>query len=139
MNNDEIFFVGQKALIEKDGKVLVLTRSGSHILDLPGGKIQVGETDYVEALKREVREETNLEIEAGPPTASWISSFAKEHRNADKKIFMIVYLSKYKSGEVVLSSEHNSFRWIGQSDLKTLSEGGTRVIEVLENYFAKRV
>ncbi|MGB3922146.1 MAG: NUDIX domain-containing protein [Minisyncoccia bacterium] len=138
MNNDEVFFVGQKALIERDGKVLVLTRSGGGLLDLPGGKVQAGETDHIEALKREVREETGLEIEAGGPVASWISSFAKEHRNADKKIFMIVYLARYKSGEVVLSSEHNSFRWVGEKDLRDLPPGGHRITETLKNYFAKR-
>ena len=39
---DALFCVGQKAFIEKDGKVLVLN-DPEEGLDFPGGKIQVGE------------------------------------------------------------------------------------------------
>ena len=42
MKNNALLFVGQKALIEKDGKVLVLICPNGW-LDFPGGKIQDGE------------------------------------------------------------------------------------------------
>ena len=42
MNDDALFCVGQKAFIEKDGKVLILNDPGE-VLDFPGGKIQDGE------------------------------------------------------------------------------------------------
>jgi 8-oxo-dGTP pyrophosphatase MutT (NUDIX family) len=41
--------------------------------------------NLTEALKREVREETGLEIEAGLPIASWASSFPKGHRNEGRR------------------------------------------------------
>lgn len=74
MNDDRLFYVGQKAFIEKDGKILVLNDPAEG-LDFPGGKIQVGEINFTEALKREVGEETNLEIEVGNPFTTWYNKF----------------------------------------------------------------
>lgn len=64
MNEDELFFVGQKAFIRKGDEVLVI-HDPIEGLDFPGGKIQVGEENTFESLKREVREETGLEIQIG--------------------------------------------------------------------------
>ena len=45
MSQDQLFFVGQKAFIVRDGKVLVLFNPEGKI-DFPGGKIQEGEEDF---------------------------------------------------------------------------------------------
>lgn len=50
MIDDAILYVAQKAVIEKDGKILFLI-SPLVGLDLPGGKIQTGETDFINSLK----------------------------------------------------------------------------------------
>ncbi len=51
MENEAIFYVGQKALIEKDSKVLILSDPLFGV-DFPGGKIQEGEEDLILSLKR---------------------------------------------------------------------------------------
>ena len=82
MKNDALFCVGQKAFIEKDGKVLVLFDPVEG-LDFPGGKIQEEEAKDADAsslilsLQREVREETNLEIEVSTLFLSGITNFLK--------------------------------------------------------------
>ena len=67
MAEDRRFYVGQKALIERDGRVLVLFNEGNHF-DLPGGK-SPGRASWTwsKPCNREVREETSLEIAAGSP------------------------------------------------------------------------
>ena len=55
-----------KALIERDGKLLVLKTEASDKVYyvLPGGKIEYGESSE-EALKREIKEEISCSIEIG--------------------------------------------------------------------------
>lgn len=142
MKNDSLFCVGQKAFIEKDGKVLVLFDPVEG-LDFPGGKIQEGEakdadaSSLVLALQREVREETNLEIEVFNPFAVWYHEFPKSHRNYPKVVYLVAFKSKYISGEITLSDEHNNFRWVDKNDYKEVDDDSD-YFDVLEKYFKQK-
>jgi len=133
MKEDEIFYVGQKAFIKKGDETLVL---GDPIegLDYPGGKIQEGETDLVESLKREVREETGLEISVGEPFATWTNTFPDGHRLAGKQVFLVAYKCEYLSGEVKLSHEHDKFSWVNKTNFKEVDDG-TSYFDILEKYY----
>jgi 8-oxo-dGTP diphosphatase len=133
MKDDALFCVGQKAFIEKDGEILILN-DPLEGLDFPGGKIQVGETDFAEALKREVREETSLEIEVGDPFSVWFNEFKPPHRNAGKKVYLVGFKCKYKSGQIVLSSEHNHFRFVNKDNFHE-ADDGTKYFSQLKKYF----
>lgn len=139
MKDDALFCVGQKAFIEKDGKVLVLF-DPTEGLDFPGGKIQEGEArdgdvlSLLNALKREVREESNLDIEVFDPFAVWYHEFPLHHRNAGKVVYLIAFKCKYVSGEVTLSGEHNNFKWVDKNDYKEVDDCSD-YFDVLEKYF----
>ncbi len=104
MNEDQQFYVGQKAFIEKAHEVLVL-HPNIVGLDFPGGKIQVGEIDLEESLRREVREETGSEIEVGRPFVTWLKDMVTE-KYKGKKLLLVGYKCKYISGKVHISHEH---------------------------------
>lgn len=53
--------VTQKALIIVEDKVLMVLEDGDW--ELPGGRINKGEKDLFEALKREIKEELSVEID----------------------------------------------------------------------------
>lgn len=135
MKEDQFFYVGQKALILKGNKVLILGAAQKDRLDYPGGKIQQGEIDLAEALKREVREETGLEISVGRPFSTWTITFPLTHRLSGKKIFLVAYRCDYVSGEVKLSDEHNIFSWVTKENYKD-ADDGTPYFKVLEEYFS---
>lgn len=65
LNMEDYFHLGVKALIQNAQKELLLLRRRSLVWDLPGGRIQKGET-LEEALAREVYEETGLNIISAP-------------------------------------------------------------------------
>ena len=141
MKDDALFCIGQKAFIEKDGKVLVLFDPVEG-LDFPGGKIQEGEakdgdaSSLIKSLQREVMEETGLEIEVFNPFAVWYHEFPKNHRNYPKVVYLVGFRCKYKSGEPKLSEEHNDFRWVDGSNYKEVDDGSD-YFDVLEKYFTE--
>ena len=108
------FEVGQKAFIERDGRVLILFFPNGW-LDFPGGRINEGEDDLGEALRREIREETTLEVAITAPFATWLGRAGT--------VLLVGYRCSYVSGEVTLSDEHNDFRWVDRSDFRELDDG----------------
>ena len=49
-------------IVNGEGKILLHRRSDSNTWSLPGGEMEIGES-ITEAVKREVKEETNLDVE----------------------------------------------------------------------------
>ena len=133
MAEDWLLCVGQKAFIDKDGEVLIIN-DPQFGLDFPGGKLQEGEKDFEKALKREVREETNLEIEVGSPFTTWFNEFAPGHRNYGKKVYLVGFKCKYVSGEVKLSREHDKFEWVNK-DNYTKVDDNSNYFRGLVKYF----
>ncbi|OGH02663.1 MAG: hypothetical protein A2798_03430 [Candidatus Levybacteria bacterium RIFCSPHIGHO2_01_FULL_37_17] len=111
------FHIGIKAVIlnEQEDKALVLKDTTRYEgIDVPGGKIDEGETIH-QALSRELREELGVEHF----TVSGILH-AAERPDYDKdgtKLMLIFYRVHAKISDIQLSDEHTSFEWIGKEDL----------------------
>lgn len=110
--------VGVKVLIENDGQYLLLERAGvmptdnGWYWDIPGGRINEGEP-LLEALAREVLEETGMTLTGNPEL------FMAQDIFVDAKGLHVVRLT-YRgsaSGNVVLSDEHQSYKWVGEEEL----------------------
>ncbi len=119
INNPEeqfgCFWLSVKAVVvnQEQQKVLVLKRSKKEkfhtgAYDLPGGHVDKGES-VVECLKREIKDETGLEVEVGDILA--VREYPKEHEMFDK-IKALRFIAYYKDGEVELSKEHSGFEWM---------------------------
>ena len=136
MANDALLSVGQKAFINKNGSLLVLT-DPVYGLDFPGGKVQEGETDFTKALEREVKEETGLEIEVLEPFNTWYFEWPKGHRNYGKKAIVIDYRCRYISGEVIISDEHDEkkYIWINKENFLNYFKEGDLFFDSLKRYF----
>jgi len=111
-------YKGEVALgvIRNQGKYLIMRRSNSNSSSgkwaFPGGKIKDQETPY-EAVKREIKEETDLDPEiqdSGEP-------YQDKGELGSWKIHP--FLLKSKSRNVRMNQEHDSYRWM---DLDELSE-----------------
>lgn len=102
-------------LQDHEGRLLVLKRSAGSKnnagkWDLPGGKVDAGES-FQDALIREVREETGLEIGLNHVVG------ASERELASRKIAYLFMEATLKSGVLTLSDEHADFRWVNPRDL----------------------
>ena len=118
MTEENKFGVAVKAMIEKEGKFLLIHKSETEdinpkTIDIPGGRIEFGE-NIEEALIREIKEETNLDIEIIKPTNIW-SFLPKENF----QLVGITFLCKYASGDLNLSDEHEHSIWVDKEDINS--------------------
>jgi len=112
------YFIVATAVLVKDNKFLILKRKkGIHAnkWSFPGGKVKKGE-DLIKALKREVKEETNLDIE----NIKKISEYEYKRPNGDITLgycFSAVPKNTEVT-EVILDKESLEFKWISKDELK---------------------
>ena len=104
------------AIILFNSKILVTQRAEKMSLPLkwefPGGKIEEGE-NVIECIKREIKEEINIEIEVVKQLSNSIYNYGTFTIN------LIPFLSKYVSGEIILS-EHSNYKLLDKSELINL-------------------
>ncbi len=104
------------ALIAIDHKFLVVQRSESMNLPLkwefPGGKIEPNETEE-ECIKREIREELNIEITL---VKRLTTSYFEYPIIA---IDLIPFLATYKRGKIKLK-EHKQYKLLSKEELSSL-------------------
>lgn len=97
--------------MNSDGRLLAIRRSQTAPVrplhwDLPGGDLDYGE-DPIQGIIREVIEETGLTIEN--PELFDIEA----HINSDGEFWVtIAYQGRVASGDVILSFEHDEFKWV---------------------------
>jgi len=110
-----------KALIrDKTGNLLLLRRSLTHPnfpehIDFPGGEVEPNEP-HIEAVRREIREETGLDI----PLVNIQQVYLKQLADDLTHVVFLVSTSDSKPG-VELSWEHSGFEWIPFDQFNTLS------------------
>lgn len=118
------------AIIIKDNKILCAQRSIddpylSLKWEFPGGKIEKGESHQA-ALKREIKEELNLDIE--------VNNFflTVNHTYPNVQLIMHAYLCTMKDDEITLY-EHQHYKWLDVNDLSILdwAEADITIVEEL--------
>jgi 8-oxo-dGTP diphosphatase len=109
--------VGAKALIEHDGRYLLLLRSeglldGKGILwDIPGGRIMPTEP-VLDGLAREILEEAHLDLEPGARLLIAQDIFVREK---ELHVVRLTYLAK-ATGTVSVSEQHQEYRWVSREE-----------------------
>jgi len=102
------------AAIMRDGKVLIVRRArppARGLYTLPGGGVEVGET-LMEAVAREVREETALEIEP-VALAGYREAIVRDAEGRVERHFVILpFASRWIAGEPVLNAELSQAMWL---------------------------
>jgi ADP-ribose pyrophosphatase YjhB (NUDIX family) len=105
---------GVEAVIERDGRILLARRAnepGRGLWDLPGGFPDEGE-EPVEALRREVREETGLELEHVSLLGIWI-----EPDYAGRSVFSVTYAATAPAGDAEAADDVAELRWVAPDEL----------------------
>ena len=108
------FPVSIKALIIDGNKILCLKNERNE-WDFPGGKINFDE-DIEEGLKREVKEETNLDIK----NLKILKPFNLKFNAVP--VFIVVYSAEIScNSSVLVSYEHSEYNFFSKAELKNLN------------------
>lgn len=106
------------AIILRDREILLIRRGGEPGLGLwsiPGGSVELGET-LEEALKREVREETALEIQVGKLAGVHNLVVCEEGRIRFHYV-ILDYFADVVSGEMCPATDVTDCRWVRLDEL----------------------
>lgn len=125
--------VGVKIFLKnKDGKYLILLRSPKAysnikgMWDIVGGRIEPG-TPLMENLKREIFEETKLELKSEPKLI-----YAQDIlRIPDKHVVRLTYIGDI-DGEPTLSPDHLDLKWSTIKELKNMEDADIYFREILD-------
>jgi ADP-ribose pyrophosphatase YjhB (NUDIX family) len=111
------------AAIIRNGKVLIVRRArppAGALYTLPGGGVEVGET-LMEAVVREVREETALTIEP-VALAGYREAIARDDEGRIERHFVILpFAARWIAGEPMLNDELSEAMWLDPSEIAGLN------------------
>jgi 8-oxo-dGTP pyrophosphatase MutT (NUDIX family) len=136
-------FVATKAVIVNESQQVLLLRQGSEyagkdggIWDVPGGRIEAGEY-LLDALKREVLEETGIDItNSATPTVFHVYdkiSLLSENKE-ESHIVRIYYHVSVGAASVTLSPDHDQSAWVSRDMLENYHIYND-VLEAIEKCF----
>lgn len=131
-------YLGVGALIFETGKILLVERGKEPLKgfwSIPGGIVETGEK-LEEAIRREVSEETGLDVDP----YSMFEIFERIIPDGEGKLeyhyVLIDYLCRRVAGEPVAASDVSRVAWVAEQNLREfrLTEG---TLGVIERAFAK--
>lgn len=121
--SDIVLQVGVKILLKNsEGKYLLVRRNPKKYpevgpkWDIVGGRINPG-TSLLENLKREIKEEVNLEYQGVPNLVSAQDILRVEGRH----VVRLTYTGEI-NGEPKLDDDHLEVKWFSSEELKSLSD-----------------
>jgi len=126
-------FLAVSAAIIRGGKVLVVRRAGPPALGvytMPGGVVEAGET-LTEAVQREVREETGIEIAVGGLAGHREVILRGADGRVERHFVILCFASRWVSGEPSLNEELDEARWVTPAEIAHLktTEGLLPIVE----------
>jgi len=113
-------------ITDDHGQALLIRRRDNHRWEPPGGVLEFGET-ILEGVRREVREETGLDVE---PIA-----LTGVYKNMTRGIIALVFRCKITGGNLTTTDEASAFRWASDSEITALAEEAyaVRVLDALHD------
>jgi ADP-ribose pyrophosphatase YjhB (NUDIX family) len=113
-------------ITDDQGRALLIQRRDNHRWEPPGGVLETDES-IQDGLRREVREETGLDVE---PTV-----LTGVYKNMTRAIVALVFRCTITSGHLTLNDEAAAFRWATPADVAHLTAEAyaVRILDALRD------
>jgi ADP-ribose pyrophosphatase YjhB (NUDIX family) len=119
-------------VVDEEGRVLLARRAGEVFhgyWDLPGGFLDEGEHP-LDALRRELREETGLDVEPADFLGIWIDRYGDdEDANATLNLY---WTARVLRGEPEAADDVSELAWFRADELPPRSELAFHIADVLD-------
>lgn len=105
------------ALVEGDGRLLLVRRAKEPFKgrwDIPGGFLEEGEHP-LEGLRRELREETGLEVEPLEFLGAWMDRYGGD--STAEATLNLYWTARVVGGEPAAADDVDDLRWFGRDEL----------------------
>lgn len=125
-------YLAVSAAIFRGDEILIVRRArppAHGVYTLPGGVVEIGET-LRDALVREVREETAIEITPVALAGEREVIVRDAEGKVERHFVILAFAALWVSGETVLNEELAEAHWMDADDLKTLptTEGLAEIV-----------
>ena len=136
VGNDYILLNAVAVIIENDqGQILLQKRSDNHLWGLPGGLIEVNESIESAAI-REVKEETNLDIEVESFIGVFNNPFMRWRTNDYARIISFCFKAKVIGSEMKINDDESlELKFFHYTDLPMIHSIDT--LEMIQAYHQK--
>ena len=114
--------IGVGAVIIREDRVLLVRRATEPLKgewSVPGGVLELGEK-LRDGIRREVLEETGLEVEPGDVLDVFDSIFRDEQGRTQYHYVLIDYLCRLLLGEAKAGSDVSEVRWVQEVELAAM-------------------
>jgi 8-oxo-dGTP diphosphatase len=114
-------------ITDEHGRALLIQRRDNHHWEPPGGVLELGES-ISDGLRREVREETGLDVEP--------ISLTGVYKNMKRGIIALIFRCTTTGGQLTTGDETETFRWATEDDIRELASEAyaVRVIDAMHDH-----
>lgn len=125
--------VGQYALLKNtDGALLMRKTHSTHTWGLPGGRIEEGES-WMQALQREVKEETDLEISNARPYAVHLMDQGSVMK------YCVYFTAVYDAGaRIRFDKKTHLLQWISYKDAGDLEYESSNLKDIVISFLSEK-
>jgi len=145
MPKRDFYQISLKTILKNDkDEVLILNahQQGGFagFYDLPGGRIDKDEftKPFLEIIQREAKEEIgNIKMEINPKPVAigrHLVPASMTSENSDLHILYVFFEAKFISGDIVISKEHDGFKWINLEKIQTSKFFKSGILEGINTY-----
>ncbi len=109
MNGPRHLVAVAAAVTDSNGRVLAIRRPEDGRWEPPGGLLEVGET-ILDGIRREVREETGLDVEP--------QQLGAVYKNMTTSAVVLTFRCRVLGGSLTLNAEACDFRWMTPDEVR---------------------
>ena len=119
-------------ILDGQGRALLVQRRDNGHWEAPGGILELDE-DIFTGLRREVREETGLEVEPEHLTGVY--------KNMSRGIVALVFRCRAMNGTLIETDESRAFRWLTADEVTSLASEAfaVRVLDAMRTEGGARI